>query len=264
MLTGENDGRVNAAHSRKMVARLQSATSSRRPVLLRTSSSGHGIGTALSERIQQLADVYAFLCEQLGIEYSVIDRGPWSGAVTPVSAQVKAKLVREGLDARLLVSTDPTLSTPIYVGSARSETNRGNIVRFAVGSLQADTRYYYGLEIDGRLDRKKFGEFRTFPAPGPASFTIAFASCARTGSTSDVFDRIREHHPLFYMNMSISTTSTSRPMTVPGSAPHMTPCWPRRSKRSCIGTFRSSISGTITISAATIAIARPLLTRQRA
>ena len=30
---------------------------------------------------------------------------------------------------------------------------------------------------------------------------MAFASCARTGSTSDVFDRIRENHPLFYMNM---------------------------------------------------------------
>ena len=39
MLTGENDGRVNPAHSRKMVSRLQSSTSSGRPILLRTSSS---------------------------------------------------------------------------------------------------------------------------------------------------------------------------------------------------------------------------------
>src|SRR5262249_44938813 len=36
LLTGENDGRVNPAHSRKMTARLQAATSARRPVLLRT------------------------------------------------------------------------------------------------------------------------------------------------------------------------------------------------------------------------------------
>jgi prolyl oligopeptidase len=36
---------------------------------LRTSSSaGHGIGTALNERIKQLADIYAFLFAQLGME----------------------------------------------------------------------------------------------------------------------------------------------------------------------------------------------------
>ena len=159
------------------------------------------MGTALDEHIQQLADVYAFLCDQLGIEYSVIDRGPWSGAITPTSAVIKAKLVREGMNTRLLVSTNPTLSKPVYFGSVRSETNHGDIVRFAVENLLPDTRYHYGLEIDGRLDRKKSGEFLTFPPPGPASFSIAFASCARTGSTSDVFDRIRDHHPLFYMNM---------------------------------------------------------------
>ena len=54
MLTGENDGRVNPAHSRKMTARLQAATASKRPVLLRTSSStGHGIGTALAQHVTQ-------------------------------------------------------------------------------------------------------------------------------------------------------------------------------------------------------------------
>jgi prolyl oligopeptidase len=68
--TGENDGRVNPANSYKMTARLQAATRSGRPVLLRTnSSSGHGLGTALNERIAQDADVFAFLFEQLGVEY---------------------------------------------------------------------------------------------------------------------------------------------------------------------------------------------------
>lgn len=70
-LTGDNDSRVNPAHSRKMTARLQAATSSKGPIFLRTSSSsGHGIGTALSERIDQQADVFAFLLDQLGINYS--------------------------------------------------------------------------------------------------------------------------------------------------------------------------------------------------
>ena len=69
-LTGANDPRVDPMQSRKMTARLQAATGKSGTVLLRTSSnSGHGAGTALSERIEQTVDVYAFLCEQLGIKY---------------------------------------------------------------------------------------------------------------------------------------------------------------------------------------------------
>ncbi len=68
MMTGANDGRVAPYHSRKMTARLDEANKSENPILLRTSSSaGHGQGTALSERIKQLADIYAFLFAQLGM-----------------------------------------------------------------------------------------------------------------------------------------------------------------------------------------------------
>jgi prolyl oligopeptidase len=82
-LTGENDHRVNPLHSRKMTARLQAANnsnhnsndSSSHPVLLRTSSnSGHGIGTALNERIEQGADVLSFLFEQMGITFVAVPK----------------------------------------------------------------------------------------------------------------------------------------------------------------------------------------------
>jgi prolyl oligopeptidase len=66
MPTGANDGRVAPYHSRKMIARLDEANKSTKPILLRTSTSaGHGIGTALSERIKQIADIDAFLFAQL-------------------------------------------------------------------------------------------------------------------------------------------------------------------------------------------------------
>jgi len=69
--TGDNDGRVNPAQSRKMTARLQAATSSGAPILFRsTSSAGHGIGTALKVRIAEQADVLSFLFDQLGIDGS--------------------------------------------------------------------------------------------------------------------------------------------------------------------------------------------------
>jgi prolyl oligopeptidase len=68
LTTGENDGRVNPAQSRKMAARLQAATGSDRPVLFRSSASaGHGIGTSLKERIVEQADIDAFLFDQLGM-----------------------------------------------------------------------------------------------------------------------------------------------------------------------------------------------------
>lgn len=66
----ETDYRVNPSNSRKMVARLQAATSSEGYVLLRMSSgSGHGIGSAMSENIALNADVFAFLFDRLGVEF---------------------------------------------------------------------------------------------------------------------------------------------------------------------------------------------------
>jgi prolyl oligopeptidase len=66
-LTGANDPRVNPMHSRKMTARLQAATSSGLPVLLRTSSNSGHINASLNERIEFTADVYAFLLHELGV-----------------------------------------------------------------------------------------------------------------------------------------------------------------------------------------------------
>jgi prolyl oligopeptidase len=70
MLTGANDGRVNPMHSRKFTAALQAATSSKNPILLRTSkTSGHGIGSSLDERIAQQTDQLTFLFDQLGMTW---------------------------------------------------------------------------------------------------------------------------------------------------------------------------------------------------
>jgi prolyl oligopeptidase len=66
-LTGANDPRVNPMHSRKMIARLQAATSSGLPVLLRTSSNSGHINASLNERVERTADLYAFLLHELGV-----------------------------------------------------------------------------------------------------------------------------------------------------------------------------------------------------
>lgn len=68
MTTGDNDSRVDPMQSRKMTARLQAATGSKLPVLLVTSASaGHGMGTALDERLAEDADIFSFVMDQLGM-----------------------------------------------------------------------------------------------------------------------------------------------------------------------------------------------------
>jgi prolyl oligopeptidase len=69
--TGDNDGRVASYESRKMAGRLQAASSSTNPILLRTdAAAGHGIGTGLSTRIEEQTDIYSFLVDQLKMKRS--------------------------------------------------------------------------------------------------------------------------------------------------------------------------------------------------
>jgi prolyl oligopeptidase len=70
LTTGANDPRVDPYNSRKMAARLQAASSSNRPILLRASGDvGHGMGSPLGAVIEEAADSYAFLMSELGMRY---------------------------------------------------------------------------------------------------------------------------------------------------------------------------------------------------
>lgn len=69
-MTGANDPRVDPMHSRKMTARLQAATSSDRPILLRTSArTGHGGGTPFNEKVDQKTCSFAFLFHFAGVDF---------------------------------------------------------------------------------------------------------------------------------------------------------------------------------------------------
>jgi prolyl oligopeptidase len=64
---GSNDPRVPPWMSAKMAARLQGASTSGKPVLLRIDyDAGHGIGSSRKQNIEERADVFAFLFEMLG------------------------------------------------------------------------------------------------------------------------------------------------------------------------------------------------------
>jgi prolyl oligopeptidase len=69
LATAESDTRVDPMHARKMAARLQAATSSDRPVLLRLEArAGHGAGKPLNKVLDELTDTWTFVFWQLGVE----------------------------------------------------------------------------------------------------------------------------------------------------------------------------------------------------
>jgi prolyl oligopeptidase len=68
LTTGMNDARVDPWMPGKMTARLQAATSSGKPVLLRVDyAGGHGGGSGATAAQESLADTYSFLLWQFGV-----------------------------------------------------------------------------------------------------------------------------------------------------------------------------------------------------
>jgi len=72
LTAGEGDPRVDSWHAKKMAARLQEATTSGLPVVLRISGWGHGIGSSRDERIAQTADLWTFFFAELGVPFRPI------------------------------------------------------------------------------------------------------------------------------------------------------------------------------------------------
>jgi prolyl oligopeptidase len=68
LATAESDSRVDPLHARKMAARLQQATSSGRPVLLRLEAkAGHGAGKPLAKVLDELTDTWTFIFHEVGL-----------------------------------------------------------------------------------------------------------------------------------------------------------------------------------------------------
>jgi prolyl oligopeptidase len=66
---GITDPRVEPWQSAKFAARVQAASASGKPVLLRIDyEAGHGIGSTKTQLIQERADIFAFMMWQFGIE----------------------------------------------------------------------------------------------------------------------------------------------------------------------------------------------------
>lgn len=80
LTTAEGDTRVDPMHARKMAAALQHATTSGRPVLLRSeTAAGHGQGKPVSKIAEEYAELYGFVGWQLGMDLTQTGPGAGSG-----------------------------------------------------------------------------------------------------------------------------------------------------------------------------------------
>jgi phosphodiesterase/alkaline phosphatase D-like protein len=121
-----------------------------------------------------------------------LTRWVWSGAVTSRSAVVTTRLQDDDLEeATLIVSRNGAPSPDVTVAVSLADEG---FVRATVTGLEPDTQYQYMFQVAGELDQNRLGRFRTMPE-GPSDLSIAFGSCARTGSNGAVFDAIRAADP---------------------------------------------------------------------
>jgi len=68
LTTGFNDPRVASWEPGKMTARLQAATASGKPILLRVDyEAGHGMGSTKTQIQEELADEWSFLLWQFNV-----------------------------------------------------------------------------------------------------------------------------------------------------------------------------------------------------
>jgi alkaline phosphatase D len=100
-------------------------------------------------------------------------------------------------DVRLVYSDGVTTAT-----TSASTADSDRMVKFALTGLTAGTTYTYQVQRDGKLGGP-IGRFKTHPAASgaAASFTVAFAGDAQSGSIHHSFETVRSIDPLMFLHL---------------------------------------------------------------
>lgn len=141
----------------------------------------------------------------------------WTGVPRTDGAIVSTRLNtgRTADGARIAVSLSSNLASPAYSPVVVPDATY-RVSKHVINGLLPNTEYFYGVEVDGTLDTTTKGRFKTLPAAGPASFSIALAGCA-TNTDDAAFAAINALNPkpLFllamgdfqYMDIAAPTTA---------------------------------------------------------
>ncbi|HRH37346.1 MAG TPA: alkaline phosphatase D family protein [Flavobacteriales bacterium] len=124
----------------------------------------------------------------------------WSGALTPHSIRVNARISAVTDSVRLVACEVPCNSDPLISDYAVADSAHDFVAALALGGLQPDRPYSYRFEVNGTLDTSSahVGRFTT-PRDGPASYSFVVGSCNSDGA-HPVWQAMREKHPLFFLS----------------------------------------------------------------
>lgn len=142
----------------------------------------------------------------------LIDLGPWTGAVTPYTADIRMILTESRLTHLEVSKTKDFARYVNYPQLARKPTHAPTMAHFSIARLEANTTYYYRVRAGRVREYQSIGTFTTLPPAGqPHSFRFAFASGNLTGSEAGAFSEIRFQKPLFFMHLGDSLGNSELP-----------------------------------------------------
>ena len=114
----------------------------------------------------------------------------------PAGTTAKIKLKSPaGLPTALEYSVNEDFSGSVTTATQVGVEGSNWIIEYDLARLLPETRYYYRAVENGAVDIFP-GTFRTLQDKGvPVNLTMAFGSCALTGSVADVFSRMQARNP---------------------------------------------------------------------
>lgn len=124
----------------------------------------------------------------------------WSGAITPTSATVVAKMTSASTTCKLLVSTSSTLANPLFSANATVSSTNNNMAKMTITGLNPNTTYFYAIQSNNVIDNSPddIGKFIT-PVNGAFTYKFTVGSCA-VNSNHQVYNLMTSKAPLFHLS----------------------------------------------------------------
>jgi phosphodiesterase/alkaline phosphatase D-like protein len=130
-----------------------------------------------------------------------VTHGPVVGGVTPTAATFLVR-TNSAASVQVQLSTSAAFSSPILTSTAAATQVDTFFVKVAASGLQADTRYFYRVLLNGTA-QSDVRSFRTFPTSGATSpFAFAFGSCQQDGQA--INSNIGRVFPLIAQNLRLN------------------------------------------------------------
>ena len=124
----------------------------------------------------------------------------WSGSLLENSAVISLSSSSDA-DIKIEYSDKKNFRKHRFLSeSVRTMKELNYFSKITLSDLEPATKYYYRFSVNGVVNKESnmLGEFST-PSSSPFSYKITLATCANTGSSHPVYDRIREEGSLFYL-----------------------------------------------------------------